>query len=133
MLPVGTAHQYCDAQSWMLNRRSTGVQWGAQRAVGWEMKVPTELSWLQGQGAAKQRFSECKTDQGGIIRASFTEACSAELSCQPEPSPQSVPAPVTAGATQPGLSKLLINVLQFPGLDPSKELAVQTALEKFYI
>lgn len=94
------------------------------------MKVPMEPCWLQGQRAAKQLFSECKTDQGGIIRASFMEACTAELSCQP--SPQSVPAPVTVGATQPGLSKQLINdVLQFPGLDPSAELTVQTALEEF--
>lgn len=87
---------------------------------------------LQGQRAAKQHLSECKIDQGGIIRASSMEHCTAELSCQPEPSPQSAPAPVTLHATQPGLSKLLINdVLQFPGLDPSTELTVQTALEKF--
>lgn len=63
MLPVGTEHQYCDIQTWMLSWRSTGVQWGAQRAVGWEMKVPTEPCWLQGQRAAKQRFPECKIDQ----------------------------------------------------------------------
>lgn len=107
------------------------MQQDAQRAVGWKMKVPTEPCWLQGQRAAKQHFSECKIDQGGIIRASSTEACTAELSCQPEPSPQSVPAPVTVAATQPGLSKLLINdVLQFPGLDPLTELTVQTALEE---
>lgn len=62
------------------------VQWGAQRAVGWEMKVPTEPHGLQGQRAARQHFSECKIDQGGIIRASSREACTAELSCQPEPS-----------------------------------------------
>lgn len=35
-------------------------------------------------------------------------------------------------AVEPGLSKLLVNdVLQFSGLDPSKELTVQIALEKF--
>lgn len=38
MLPVGIEHQYCDTQSWVLSWRPTGVQWGAQRAVGWEMK-----------------------------------------------------------------------------------------------
>lgn len=90
-----------------------------------------EPCWLQGQRAAKQCFPECKIDQEGIIRASSREACTAELSCQPEPCPKSVPAPVTVGTTQPGLSKLLINdALQFPGLAPTTELTLQTALEK---
>lgn len=61
--------------------------------------------------------------KGGIVSTSSAEACGAEPR-------QSVP--VTAGAVEPGLTKLLINdVLQFPGLDPSKELTAQIALEEF--
>lgn len=66
--------------------------------------------------------------KGGIVSAS----CTAELGCWPGPARQPVPTPVTAGAVEPGLSKLLINdILQFSGLDPSKKLTVQIALEKF--
>lgn len=45
-------------------------------------------------------FRNARLIKGGVVSASSTEACTAELSCQPEPARQLIPAPVRARVKQ---------------------------------